>query len=152
MRQTVQIENPLANLSSQHQQPVEVTLDFPLFRKDTKSDNWRKDITLTRIAENGSSVSLRYIKSKQYDQETVEFSRGHIAVDTGNLDYTRGVGEHASSEAEFVAMLTLGTKLLAQFTAELGPLPIDAIDPLLQAVTTMKHSNGARESRAAMRQ
>lgn len=152
MRQTIRIENPLSTVSSQYQQPVEVTIDFPLFRKDTKSDNWRKDITLTRIAEDGSSVSLRYIRSSQYNQETVEFSRGHVAVDTGNLDYTRGIGEHASSEAEFVAMLTLGTKLLAQLAAELGPLPVEAVDPLLQVVSSLKHNNGARESRTAMRQ
>lgn len=153
MRQTVRIENPLAKVSSQYQAPVEVTIEFPLFRKDVKSDNWRKDITLTRIDEDGSSISLRYIKSIQYDQETVEFSRGHIAVDTGDLDYTRGIGEHACSEQEFVAMLALGTKLLAQLSQELGPLSNDALDPLVQAVSALKHGNGTRENtRAAMRQ
>jgi hypothetical protein len=142
MRQTIRIDNPLAALSSQHQPQAEVSLDFPLFRKDVKSDNWRKDVTLTRIAEDGSSIMLRYLKSTQFDQETVEFSRGHIAIDTGNLDYTRGIGEHASSEAEFVSMLTLGTRLLAQVTAELGPLPADAVDPLLHVVNGLKHTNG----------
>jgi hypothetical protein len=151
MRQTIRIENPLSAISSQHKQPVDLTVDFPLFRKDVKSDSWRKDITLTRIAEDGTSVSLRYLRSTQYEQETVEFSRGRVALDTGDLDYTRGAGEHASSEVEFVAMLTLGTKLLAQVAQEIGPLPIDAIDPLLQVVSSIK-SNGAHENRAAMRQ
>jgi hypothetical protein len=152
MRQTIRIENPLAVLSNQHQPPTEVTLEFPLFRKDVKSDHWRKDICLTRVAEDGSSIMLRYIKSTQFAQETVEFSRGHIAIDTGNLDYTRGIGEHACSEAEFVAMLTLGTRLLAQVTAELGPLPSDAVDPLLNAVNGLKATNGARDPRSNSRQ
>jgi hypothetical protein len=152
MRQTIRIENPLAALTNQHQPPTEVTVEFPLFRKDVKSDSWRKDITLTRIAEDGTSIMLRYLRSTQFDQETVEFSRGHIAIDTGDLDYTRGVGEHACSEAEFVAMLTLGTRLLAQVTAELGPLPSDAVDPLLHAVHGLKATNGARDSRSASRQ
>lgn len=145
MRQTIQIENPLASISTQHQRPIELSLEFPLFRKEVKADSWRKDITLTRIAEDGSSVSLRYLKSTQYEQETVEFSRGRVAIDTGNIDYTRGVGEYASNEGEFAAMLTLGAKLLAQVTQDIGTLPADAVDPLLQAVTQIK-SNGARGS------
>jgi hypothetical protein len=157
-RQQHQIKNPLSKISmqAQYQQPIEISLEFPLYRKNVASDNWRKDITLTRIAEDGSSVSLRYLKSSQYDQETVEFSRGHTAIDTGDLDYTRGVGEHACSEQEFVGMVALGTKLLAQFTQELGPLPSDALDPLFDAVANLKAGNGAgRESvqnRGALRQ
>ena len=154
MRQQHQIANPLAKISSQaqHQQPIEISVDFPLYRKNNASDNWRKDITLTRIAEDGSSVSLRYLRSTQFDQETVEFSRGHIALDTGNFDYTRGMGEYACTEEEFVAMVALGTKLMAQFTQELGPLPSHAIDPLFDAVAALKSSNGARDSRASLRQ
>lgn len=153
MRHNIRIENPLAKVSTQYQAPIEVTIEFPLFRKEVKSDNWRKDITLTRIAEDGSSISLRYIKSMQYDQETVEFSRGRIAVDTGDLDYTRGIGEHACSEQEFVAMLALGTKLMAQVSQELGPIPGDALDPLVQAVNGLKQGNGARDSaRPSLRQ
>lgn len=151
MRQTHTIQNPLASISSQQQGSIEVTLDFPLYRKNVQSDNWRKDVLLTRIAEDGSSVSLRYIKANQTDQETVEFSRGHVAIDTGNLDYTRGVGEYASSEAEFVAMVILGTKLLAQFTQELGPLPSEAIEPLHSVVSSLSRANG-RESRGSLRQ
>ena len=44
MRQTIRIENPLSALTNQHQPPTEVTVEFPLFRKDVKSDNWRKDV------------------------------------------------------------------------------------------------------------
>jgi hypothetical protein len=149
MRQTHSIQNPLASISTQHQLPIEVTLDFPLYRKNVQSDNWRKDITLVRIAEDGSSLSLRYIKASQNDQETVEFTKGRIAVDTGNLDYTRGVGEHASSEQEFMAMVVLGTKLLAQFTQELGPLPVEAIDPLHAAVSSLSSRANGREQRSS---
>jgi hypothetical protein len=147
MRQQHQIANPLAKISSQaqHQQPIELSLDFPLFRKNVASDNWRKDVTYQRLAEDGSSISLRYLRSTQYDQETVEFSKGHIAIDTGDIDYTRGVGEHACTETEFTAMLALGTKLLGQFTVELGPLAPDAINPLYDAVAGLKAANGARD-------
>jgi len=49
-------------------------------------------------------------------------------------------------------MLTLGTRLLAQVTAELGPLPSDAVDPLLNAVNGLKATNGARDPRSNSRQ
>ena len=148
-RQTHQIANPLSTLSghAQFQQPIEIQLEFPLLRKKVQSDNWRRDVTYTRIAEDGSSITLRYLRSTQYDQETVEFSKGHTAIDTGDIDYTRGVGEYACSESEFIAMLALGTKLLGQLAAELGPLPPAAIDPLFDAIVHLKDKNGGgRES------
>lgn len=143
-RQSHQIANPLASISSQvqNQQPIEVTLEFPLLRKLVNSDSWRKDILLTRIAEDGSSVQLRYLRGTQGEQETVEFTRGHVPIDTGNLDYTRGVGEYACSEQEFVGMVAHGTKLLAQVTQDIGPLSPNAIEPLDEAVSILKSSNG----------
>lgn len=151
MRQTIKIENPLASIASQQQQPLEVTLEFPLFRRQTKSDSWRTDITLTRIASpDGSAVSLRYIKGVHHDQETVELTRGIEKLDTGILDLTRGIGEYAASEAEFVQLAALGAQLLANITADVGPIPGDAAEVLLNAVARVK-SNG-RESRGSLRQ
>ncbi len=152
MRQTHQIVNPLAKLSPSADPRVDIQLDFPLYRKLVNSDNWRKDITLTRIDQDGKSVSLRYLRSTAYEQETVEFSKGHTAIDTGILDYTRGVGEYACSQEEFVALLTLGAKLLTEVTQELdGTLPTATIEPLYEAVANLRQSNGHRESERSHR-
>jgi hypothetical protein len=43
-------------------------------------------------------------------------------------------------------MVVLGTKLLGQFTAELGPLPLEAIEPLHSAVSNLRGANGIRGS------
>jgi hypothetical protein len=145
MRQTHLIANPFSKVNPDAQ-PIEVTRDFPLFRKLDASDSWRKDITYTRIDEDRSSVSVRYLRSTQYDQETFEVSKGHIAFDTGILDYTLGTGEYALSEQEFVSVLAHATRLLAQVTQQIGPLSEDAINPLLDAVAHLKQRNGSSRS------
>lgn len=151
MRQTIHIANPLASLSAQPSQPVEVAIDFPLFRRQTKSDNWRTDFTITRIADaNGSSVSLHYIKGLHHDQETVELTQGVEKIDTGNLDLTRGTGEYASTEAEFLQLAGLAANLLANISNEVGPVPTEAAESLMSAASRVK--NNGRTLERAMRQ
>lgn len=151
MRQNIHIANPLSSLSSQPSQPVEVSLDFPLFRKQVKSDNWRTDFTITRIADaHGSSVSLHYIKGLHHDQETVELTQGVEKIDTGNLELTRGTGQYASSEQEFSQLVALATNLLANITSEVGPVPPEAAESLISAASRVK--NNGRTLERAMRQ
>lgn len=151
MRQTIHIANPLASLSATHQPPVEVSLDFPLFRKQVKSDNWRTDFTITRIADaHGTSVSLHYIKGLHHDQETVELTQGIEKLDTGNLDLTRGTGEYSSSEQEFSQLVAIATNLLANITNEVGSVSPEAADSLVSAASRVK--NNGRTLERAMRQ
>lgn len=155
MRQTIHIANPLSSLSPSsvsHQPPVEVSLDFPLYRRETKNDNWRTDITVTRIADqSGQSISIHYLKGNHNDQETVEISKGVQKLDTGNLDLTRGVGEYSSSESEFLQFAGIAANLLANVSTDVGVVSQEVSQALTSAATHLK--NGSQSSnRSSMRQ
>lgn len=150
MRQTIHIANPLSSLSpssASHQPPVEVSLDFPLYRKETKNDNWRTDITVSRIADqHGQFVSIHYLKGNHNDQETVEISRGIQKLDTGNLDLTRGVGDYQSSESEFLQFAGIATALLANVSNEAGVVPQEVSQALTSAASQLKNGSHSRSN------
>lgn len=144
MRQQVQLSQPQASFGSIN--PQEIMIEFPLFRRQIKSDSWRTDITLTCINESGASLSLHYLKANDYDQEVIVLTRGREKIDTGNLDLTRGVGEYASTPQEFAQMLALHTRLLAEATQQFVPVPEDAVQNLVQSVSAARQNGGRTPS------
>lgn len=150
MRQNVLLAQPtIASSPVLSQQPsLEVAIDFPLFRQKTAHDNWRKDVTLTRIDANGTSISLHHQRGLTYELESVELTIGREPIDTGNMAQSLGQGEYASGEAQFAQLLALHARLLAKATEAAGPLPESAADQLLQSVSQLKN-NGQRQQHEA---
>ena len=144
-RQTIKVNanNQPNSLSAHNNNTTEISIEFPLFRKVSRSDHWTDEVTLTRLDESGTSLSIRYIPSRQSaGDERVEFVAGREGLDTNVLDHTRGVGKYASSEAEFVQMAALGARLLARFTNVVGPLPNEDVEVLHHSVSQIKAANG----------
>ena len=143
-RQTLHVSasNSQHSPDANNNNTTEISIEYPLFRKVSRSDHWQDEITITRLDESGASFSIRHIHFHQHDDERVEFVVGRERVDTGVLDHTRGVGRYASSEAEFVQMAAVGARLLARFTDVVGPLPKDTVEVLHQSVSQIKATNG----------
>ena len=142
MRQNVQLAQ--SSLLSNNQPPLEVAVDFPLFRQRTKSTAGRKVITVTRIDADGSSVSLRHTRGTAYESESVRITIGHEPIDKGSMQFSLGQGKYASGPEQFAQLLALHARLLARASDAAGPLPEGASDVLLESVSQIRKGNGTR--------
>jgi hypothetical protein len=131
-----------------HTPSLEVQVDFPVYRQKTANDNWRKDVTLTRIDASGASVSLRHIRGITYEQESVEITIGREPVDTGNMAYSLGQNEFASGPDQFAQLLALHARLLAKASDQVGAIPEAAADQLLASVNALKQNGQRQDVRA----